>query len=147
MLLGGTEYGVYASATDWAFYGAVGKSYFNSAGVSIGTTTPAVGYMLSVNGDVICEELKVQDSGSWPDYVFANDYNLRSLEEVEAHIDANSHLPGVPTAATIEEEGIEIGQMQKLLMEKIEELTLYMIDADKRIKALEAENAELKGSK
>ena len=100
--------------------------------------------MLSVNGDVICEELKVQDSGSWPDYVFEKDYDLKSLEEVESHIKEKKHLPGVPNAETVCEEGIEVGQMQKLLMEKVEELTLYMIDADKRIKALEAENAQLK---
>jgi hypothetical protein len=69
------------------------------------------------------------------------------LEEVEAHIEENNHLLGVPDAFTVEEEGIMIGQMQKVMMEKIEELTLYMIDANKRIKQLEEENNNLKENK
>jgi hypothetical protein len=112
--------------------------------VCINTATVAAGYMLNVNGKIICEELKVQDSGSWPDYVFADEYDLPTLDEVEAYIEENNHLLGVPDACTVEEEGIMIGEMQKVMMEKIEELTLYMIDADKRIKALETENANLK---
>jgi hypothetical protein len=115
--------------------------------VCINTTTVATGYMLNVNGKVICEELKVQNSGSWPDYVFADEYDLPTLEEVEAHIEENNHLLGVPDACTVEEEGIMIGQMQKVMMEKIEELTLYMIDANKRIKQLEEENNNLKENK
>lgn len=151
----GNRYAIYGSATttdpnpgvtrSWAGYFS-GNTYF-SGDVRMGVLDDVAGYKLAVDGDVICEELKVQDSGSWPDYVFASDYDLRSLEDVEAHIQAKSHLPGVPNAATVEEEGIKIGQMQKLLMEKVEELTLYMIDADKRIKALEAENAQLKENK
>ncbi|MDP6908957.1 MAG: hypothetical protein QF371_05590 [Flavobacteriales bacterium] len=113
----------------------------------VNTTTIATGYMVSVNGKVICEELKVQNSGSWPDYVFADEYDLPTLEEVEAHIEENSHLLGVPDACTVEEEGIMIGEMQKVMMEKIEELTLYMIDANKRIKKLEEENYNLKVNK
>jgi hypothetical protein len=143
---GGTEYGVYTSATDYGLYVAAGKTYVNSAGLLVGTTTAATGYMVSVNGKIMCEELKVQDSGSWPDYVFEESYSLRSLNEVENFISENNHLPGIPDACTVEENGVEIGNMQKLLLQKIEELTLYMIDADKRIKALEAENATLKGN-
>jgi hypothetical protein len=101
--------------------------------------------MVSVNGKIMCEELKVQDSGSWPDYVFDKSYQLNSLHEVEKYIEENNHLPGIPNACTVEENGVEIGNMQKLLLQKIEELTLYMIDADKRIKALETENQALKG--
>jgi hypothetical protein len=111
----------------------------------VGTTTAATGYMVSVNGKIMCEELKVQDSGSWPDYVFDKSYQLNSLHEVEKYIEENNHLPGIPNACTVEENGVEIGNMQKLLLQKIEELTLYMIDADKRIKALETENQALKG--
>ena len=144
---GGTEYGVFASASDWGLYVGGGKTYIGTAGMGVGTTTLASGYMVSVNGKIICEELKVQDSGDWPDYVFADEYELKSLEEVEAHIEANSHLPGVPNAATVEEEGIMIGEMQKVMMEKIEELTLYMIDANKKIKQLENELEAVKSSK
>jgi hypothetical protein len=144
---GSTAYGVYGTASgatnNWAGYFS-GKTYVSSAGLLVGTTTAATGYMVSVNGKIMCEELKVQDNGSWPDYVFESTYDLPSLAEVDAHIRANKHLPGVPTAQTVCEEGIEVGNMQKILLEKIEQLTLYMIDADKRIKALEAENASLK---
>jgi hypothetical protein len=142
---GGTEYGVYASATDYGLYVGGGKTYLNSSGLLVGTTTAATGYMVSVNGKIMCEELKVQDSGSWPDYVFDKSYQLNSLHEVEKYIEENNHLPGIPNACTVEENGVEIGNMQKLLLQKIEELTLYMIDADKRIKALETENQALKG--
>ena len=80
-----------------------------------------------------CEEILVQDSGSWPDYVFADDYDLLPLKEVEAHIDANKRLPGIPSAELVAEEGISVGAMQKRMMEKIEELTLYVIDQNKRL--------------
>ncbi len=107
--------------------------------LTVGTTVPAAGYALSVNGKVICEELVVQDSANWPDYVFAKDYKLRSLEEVEASIQENKHLPGIPSARKIGEDGVPLGQIQKQMMEKIEELTLYVIEQNKRLKAQEGE--------
>ncbi|MCF8257612.1 MAG: hypothetical protein K9J06_08670, partial [Flavobacteriales bacterium] len=140
---GGTEYGVYASATDWGLYVGGGKSYFNSSGIVVGTLTPAAGYMVSVNGKIMCTELKVMANASWPDYVFAKEYELPTLEEVETHIVENSHLPGVPDACTVESEGIMVGEMQNLLLKKVEELTLYMIAANKEIKALQGQNADL----
>ncbi|VGO14375.1 hypothetical protein PDESU_02936 [Pontiella desulfatans] len=106
--------------------------------VTINTRTRASGYELSVDGQIACEEVLVQDSGSWPDYVFEPDYNLRSLAEVEEHIKANKRLPGIPSAEIVAEEGLSIGQMQKRMMEKIEELTLYTIKQEKRIAELEA---------
>jgi hypothetical protein len=113
----------------------------------VNTTSGAAGYNVAVDGKIMCEELKVQDSGSWPDYVFADEYDLPTLEEVEAHIEENNHLLGVPDACTVEKEGIMIGQMQKVMMEKIEELTLYMIDANKQIVELKNEVKELKNAK
>lgn len=110
----------------------------NDGRVVIGSIAPATGYKLSVDGKVICEELKVQTSGSWPDYVFADNYDLPSLSEIENHIKANKHLPGIPSAKEAEAEGIEVGQMQKKLLEKIEELTLYVIDLGKKVKSLES---------
>lgn len=95
--------------------------------VMINTGSPAAGYKLSVNGKVICEELKVQLSGSWPDYVFANDYELKSIEEVNDFIKVNKHLPNMPAAKEIEQSGLSVGEMQSKMMEKIEELTLYII--------------------
>ena len=110
-----------------------------SGSVMIGTAVPATGYLLSVDGKVMCEELKVQMSGSWPDYVFADNYALPSLYELEASIKQNKHLPGIPSAAVVEAEGIEVGAMQVQMMEKIEELTLYIIELQKQIDALKAE--------
>lgn len=110
--------------------------------VTINTRTRASGYELSVDGQIACEEVLVQDSGSWPDYVFEEDYNLRPLDEVEEHIKANKRLPGIPSAELVAEEGLSIGQMQKRMMEKIEELTLYTIAQEKRIAELESRLAE-----
>ncbi len=119
------------------------KLYINGDGqVAINGLTFATGYALSVDGKIACEEVLVQVSGSWPDYVFADDYNLRPLAEVEAHITANKRLPGIPAAETVSEEGISVGQMQKRMMEKIEELTLYTIAQEKRIAELEVRLAE-----
>lgn len=104
--------------------------------VMINTSTPATGYKLSVNGKIICEELKVQLNGSWPDYVFENDYQLKSIDEVSAFIKTNKHLPNVPTAKEIEQSGISVGEMQTRMMEKIEELTLYVIQLKNQNDAL-----------
>ena len=109
-----------------------------SGGVGINTTTIPSGYKLAVDGKVMCEELRVQNSGSWPDYVFANSYDLMSLQDLESYINKHSHLPGIPSASEIEEDGgFGIGEMSNKLMEKVEELTLYLIDANKRIEQLE----------
>lgn len=114
-------------------------------GVRIGAKNIPAGYKLSVDGKVICEELKVQLSQNWPDYVFQEDYDLPTLKEVAASIETLGHLPGIPSAASIEAEGgIEIGEMQRKMMEKIEELTLYMIDMSEKMEKLEKENAEMR---
>lgn len=122
--------------------GAATALYLNYGSGTVYTTRLAVntdsfvnGYSLNVDGRVICEELVVQDSADWPDYVFADDYRLRPLEEVEASIKERKHLPGIPSAKEVGQQGISIGQMQRSMMEKIEELTLYVIEQDKRLKA------------
>lgn len=101
--------------------------------LAINTATPKPGYELSVDGRIVCEELLVQDSADWPDYVFADNYRLRSLDEVESYIKNERRLPGVPAAAQVEQNGISIGVMQKRMMEKIEELTLYSIEQNRRL--------------
>ncbi len=106
---------------------------------AIGTTTIPAGFKLAVDGNVICEELKVQLSGDWPDYVFASDYQRPNLKEWETFIANNRHLPGMPSAAEVTAEGgVEVGETQRLLLEKIEQLTLILIDQNKQIEALEA---------
>lgn len=108
----------------------------SSGNVMIGTATPAAGYILSVDGKIMSEELKVQLSGDWPDYVFHDNYNLPSLQSLESSIKLNKHLPGMPSAADVKKDGIIVGQMQTKMMEKIEELTLYIISLQKQIDEL-----------
>jgi len=111
----------------------------NTRGASIGTSGLPTGYRLAVDGKIICEELHVEMSQSWPDYVFADSYQLRSLEEVEASIKQENHLPGIPSAQEIESQGLDVAAMQRMQMEKIEELTLYIIQLKKEIEALKAQ--------
>jgi hypothetical protein len=103
----------------------------------ISTNSLPVGYMLAVDGKIISEEVRVELSGDWPDYVFENDYKLLPLEVLENQIKEIGHLPGIPSAAEVEVHGFELGDMQKRMMEKIEELTLYIIEANKKIERLE----------
>ena len=159
----GTHIGVYGSAaggtTNWAGY-FYGDAYVSSD-LRIGTTTQATGYSLSVAGKVACEEVMVEAFANWPDYVFADDYNLMSLEELEKSIEMNKHLPGLPSAAEIEDNGLMLGDMQKRMLEKVEELTLYTIsqsklisnqgqlisELQKKMENLEKENAKLRKNK
>ena len=106
--------------------------------VAIGVSVAAAStYKLTVSGKVLCEELKVKlRSAGWPDYVFDKKYQLRPLNEVEKFIHANKHLPNIPSAAEVEKNGIEVGDMQKRMIEKIEELTLYVIELKKEINLL-----------
>lgn len=112
--------------------------------VGINTTNLATGFELSVRGQVMVEELVVQSAANWPDYVFAEDYDLMSLDELEASVRANRHLPGIPKAAVVESGGISVGDMQRRMMEKIEELTLYVLQQNKRLGAQEAELQSLR---
>lgn len=84
------------------------------------------------------------ESTGWSDYVFAEDYRLAPLSEIEAHIKEKKHLPGIPSAAEVADRGVNVGDMQARLLAKIEELTLHQIAQDKRIAALERENASLR---
>jgi hypothetical protein len=97
---------------------------------------PATGYKLSIDGKVICEELRVQTNTAWPDYVFSKNYTLLPLEELELSIKANKHLPNIPPAEEVEKNGFDVGDMNKKLLEKVEELTLYLIELKKENKAL-----------
>ena len=109
--------------------------------VRIGGTAAPSGYKFAVDGKMICEEVKVKlASSGWPDYVFDTKYRLQSLSEVEKFINANKHLPNIPSAAEVEKNGIELGDMQKRMMEKIEELTLYIISLKKEIDVLKVNN-------
>lgn len=108
--------------------------------VGIGTTSPT--QKLSVNGTIRAKEVIV-DTG-WSDYVFAPDYRLASLSEVEQHIKTEGHLPGIPSASDVAEHGVTVGEMQAKLLAKIEELTLHQIEQEKALERLNAENAALR---
>lgn len=108
------------------------------------------GYQLYVADGILTEKVKVavKNSADWSDYVFATNYKLRPLAEVEMFVKENKHLPGIPSAAEVVEQGVDVGKMDAKLLEKIEELTLYMIqlkkDSDRRINRLEKENRQMK---
>lgn len=111
--------------------------------VGIGTSDTK-GYKLAVAGNAIAEEVKVAQVENWPDYVFKEDYDLKSLEEVEQHIKEKSHLPEIPSEEEVAENGVNLGEMNAKLLQKIEELTLYLIEQNKEIQQLKNEMAELK---
>ncbi len=111
----------------------------NDGDVAIGENF-ATGYKLSVDGKVACEEVRVALQADWPDYVFASDYKLRSIKDMESFIQENHHLPNIPAADEIEASGLEMGEMQRKMMEKIEELSLYIIDLQKQIEELKSQN-------
>jgi len=118
--------------------------------VGIGTTDTK-GYKLAVNGDAIFTKVKVKAYNNWPDYVFDEHYKLLPIHELAAYIQSNRHLPGIPSASEVEEDGIDVGEMNKKLLRKIEELTLYLIEEHKEkkaqqemIEALRSEVARLK---
>lgn len=101
--------------------------------------TPS-GYRLIVQDGILTEKLKVAlrtDGMNWADYVFEPNYHLMPLEEVEKYTKANKHLPNVPSADEITKEGIDVAKVSKMFMEKIEELTLHIIELNKRVKELE----------
>jgi hypothetical protein len=112
-------------------------------GVQLAANLPA-GYMLAVDGKIIGEEMRIQNSNNWPDYVFAEEYNLMPLDELKETITRQKHLPNIPPASVVEEEGILIGDMQKRMMEKIEELTLYLLELHESNKQLRTEVEWLK---
>ncbi len=102
-------------------------------------------YRLAVLGKIISEEVKVRlNSNGWPDYVFEKEYQLPTLEEVENHIHEKGHLEDIPSASDVAEHGIFLGDMNARLLQKIEELTLYQIEANKEMIAMKKEMEELK---
>jgi hypothetical protein len=115
----------------------------------IGTTpsdeSTAADYNLLVGGKAIMTELKVNVTNSWPDYVFDTEYSLMPINKLEDFINKNKHLPGIPSADQIKSEnGFHVGDMQKKMLEKIEELTLYIIDLKKENETIKSELLAIK---
>ncbi len=117
--------------------GGLGENHVTihrSGNVGIGTTDPG-SYKLAVNGHIRTKEITVESD--WADFVFEDDYQLMPLEKLEKHIKKEKNLPGIPKEKEVKENGVEVGEMQAKLLEKVEELTLYVIE-------LKKENTELK---
>ena len=106
-------------------------------------TSDTKGYKLAVNGDAIFTKIKVKQYNNWPDYVFSSTYRLRSLKEVELFIRQHQHLPEVPSAKEVEGNGLDVGENQAVLLKKIEELTLYLIEQDKKIETQQQQIKDL----
>lgn len=121
-----------------------GLIYCGNEGIGIGTPIIPDGYKLSVKGKVIAEGVKVAIQSKWPDYVFNEGYSLKDLSELKQYIAEYRHLPDVPSESDVKGNGIDLGSMDALLLQKIEEMTLHLIQLDERLKKLEAENIELR---
>ena len=118
-----------------------GMYFYPNGQISIGGGgQTATGYVVSIEGKAIAAEFKVQSVASWPDYVFADNYTLNPLSYVKDFIAKNKHLPNIPAAAEIEKNGMEMGDMTKRLLEKVEELTLYIIDLQEQLNEMKKNN-------
>jgi len=115
---------------------------YKAGSVGIGTTNTR-GFKLAVNGNIGADEIQVK-ANYWSDFVFNDDYKLKDLEEVESFIEENNHLPDIPSEQEVKDKGINLGDMDAKLLQKIEELTLYMIEANKKINELSNEVNKLK---
>lgn len=137
----GTRIGIRGNAsggtTNWAGFFGTGNVYItNELRIGSGAESGATGYKVAIDGKMIAEEVRVQLSGDWPDYVFKDDYHLQSLSDVDKFIKNNGHLPGIPSAVQVEQSGQHLGEIQIKLLEKIEELTLHLIALQKQNDAL-----------
>jgi hypothetical protein len=103
------------------------------------TGTHANDFLFAVNGKMVARAIYVTESCNWADYVFDPNYELPKLEDVEVFYKANKHLPEVPTAKDVEENGIDVAQMNTLLLKKIEELTIYLVEQQKEITRIKKE--------
>lgn len=121
-------------------------------GITVGTgvTIPAGStYKMAIGGGILTEKVRVATNGTtfWADFVFDKDYKLRSLSEVERYIKANNHLPEIPSTADVNKNGIDLAETQALLLQKVEELTLYVIEQNKKIEKLEGKVRKLSRKK
>lgn len=131
----------------WRGLGVSGSalSIMGNGNIGIGTTDPG-NYKLAVEGKVGAREIIVTTS-PWADHVFNDEYNLKPLNEVESFIKEQKHLEGMPTAKDVEKNGANVGEVQAKLLEKIEELTLYMIEIKKENESMHSRIVELEKSR
>lgn len=143
--------GILPTSKGFVFHGATGwigrRDFVNfnffDMQVNIGLVQKYLpGYTLVVDGKAMVEDIEVQNSDNWPDFVFEKDYKLTSLRDLEAYVRTNKHLPEIPSASQVIE-GVSVGEMQKGLLLKVEEMTLYLIEMEKEITELKNRLAEI----
>jgi hypothetical protein len=125
-------------------WGSGGKSNYFRNKVGIGIDNPES--ELEVNGKIVAKEIEVVLEG-WPDFVFEENYNLKSIAELENFIKTYKHLPDVPSETAVKENGVNLGNMDSILLQKIEELTLYVIELEKKNKELTKRVSSLENTK
>jgi hypothetical protein len=132
--------------------GKAGVNYYHNAdvilakgggNVGIGTSNIPAGVSLAVDGKILCEEVEVQLSEDWPDYVFEQNYELMPLEKLGQYVREKKHLPDMTTADEVGSSGISLGQVQTQMLRKIEELTLYVVDLNQQLSNVRQENKSL----
>lgn len=135
--------GMNNNSTGWAgtFYGRV----VCTGSMQIGTQNPIGSYKLAVEGKIGCRELVIT-TAAWADHVFKPDYSLKPLNEVEKFIKTNKHLEGIPSEKEAIGKGVAVGDMQVKLLQKVEELTLYTIELNKKVELLAKANEELRNN-
>lgn len=135
-----------AASSQWSTI--TGGIQYNGGKVLIGNASTPGNYKLYVEQGIMAERVKValKSTSYWADYVFAPDYKLMPLEDVEKFVSVNQHLPNVPSAEEVVKEGIDIAAMDAKLLEKIEELTLYLIELKKENEALKARIEKLENT-
>lgn len=149
---GQTGVGLQADAAKPYIFDVAGQSHFSDKvfigdyAIRTSAANSTNDYKLFVEKGLLTEKVKVAiyTSGDWYDHVFSNEYKLRSLNDVEQFIKENKHLPDIPSAEEVVQNGLDLGKMDGKLLQKIEELTLYMIDQKKELALLKKENADLK---
>lgn len=126
-------------SNQWKMNSTNNGLFYDIGKVSIGMNSITPNYILSVKGGIATDRItiKTAEQWNWPDYVFSNDYSLMSLDELRMFLQKNKHLPNIPSAKEVQANGIDLGEMDAQLLRKIEELTLYILQLEKRIADLE----------
>jgi len=140
-----SKLGITGNASIGATYGAIvaptsGLIVEGNVGIGTTLTNNPNNYKLTVNGKILCEKIKVIADVPGADYVFDENYNLTSLNDLDSFITKNKHLPEVPSADEMKKNGIDLTDMNILLLKKVEELTLHLIEQNKQIEELKKEN-------
>lgn len=132
-------YITFAAASPWNSLS--GLHLLQNGNVGIGVLDPKA--RLAVDGNILAKEIKIKTNVTVPDYVFEADYRLPSLASIEAFVKEHKHLPEIPSATEIQKDGLDLATMNLLLLKKMEELTLHLIEKEKRIEALESRVQQL----